>query len=588
MIERTLLPTADGADVRRALTARLRRRPGLTATTLTVLVAATVASLAVPPLLGAVVDAVVDGEGTGAIDQIVVALLVVVVIQSMLYGWARALVARLGEHTLADLREDVVERVLELPLATVEAAGAGDLLARVGEDVDAVSSAMRDAIPALLGAVLTIAFTVVGLAYLDWRLAIAGFAAVPVQFLATRSHLRRSKPLYAAERVAGGRRTHQLNESVNGADTIRAFGLGPHHRRLVTDASAGALDRSLIATWAGSRYFMFLNAAEAIGLAATLLVGFFSVRAGVVTVGQATAAALYFHGLFNPIGMLLTLLDTAQDAGAALARLVGITATPTAPPPTALAADGSVDLDEVTFAYRPGLPVLDALDLRVEPGQHLAIVGPSGAGKSTIGKLVAGIHPPDAGRVSVGGLPVEELTSGTIALVSQEIHVFAGTVADDVRVVRVDATDDDVRAALAAVGAWAWVEALPEGLHTIVGDGGHSLTASEAQHLALARLALSPARVVVLDEATAEAGSRHARTLDDGVAAAIAGRTAIVIAHRLTQAAHADRIAVIDHGALIEAGSHDDLVAAGGVYADLWAAWNTHRGPSERGTHAGR
>jgi ATP-binding cassette subfamily C protein len=223
-----------------------------------------------------------------------------------------------------------------------------------------------------------------------------------------------------------------------------------------------------------------------------------------------------------------------------------------------------VRLDGVTFAYDGGRPALDDVSLVIGEGERVALVGPSGAGKSTVAKLVAGVHRVEQGTLAVGG---------RVTLVAQEVHVFAGPLAADLRLARPDAGDDELRAALDRVGATPWVEALDDGLDTVVGVGGHQLSPTQAQQLALARLVLADPPVAILDEATAEAGSAGAGTLDRAATAAIAGRTALVIAHRLTQAATADRIVVLDRGRVVEHGTHRQLLAAGGLYADLWSAW---------------
>jgi ATP-binding cassette subfamily C protein len=208
-------------------------------------------------------------------------------------------------------------------------------------------------------------------------------------------------------------------------------------------------------------------------------------------------------------------------------------------------------------------------------------VGASGAGKTTLAKLVAGIHSPDTGTIRLGRTPIDALgpaaTRRTVALVTQDTHVFAATIADNVRLAQPDATDDDITAAVERVGAHHWITALPDGIHTVVGDGGHPLGPLEAQHLAMARLALHPARIVVLDEATAEAGSAGARTLETAAIAAIGDRTAIVIAHRLTQAVRAHRISVMANGTVIQHGTHHELTHTPGPYAELWQAWTTPR-----------
>jgi ATP-binding cassette subfamily C protein len=580
-----LLPTASGRETWRAAGRLLRPHRAVTAAALTTLVLSTVVGLTVPPLLGRIVDVVLaDGGASGGdIDRLAALLLAAVAAQAVLGGLATALVAVAGERALADLRETVVGRALDLRLADVERTPSGDLLARVTGDVEAVSRSFREALPELVGAVLTVGLTLVGLALLDWRLALAGLVVAPIHVLATRWYLRRSGPVYASERVALGARTSQVSETLGGAATVRAFRLQDDHGDRVDRASSRAIDRSLLAARIRSRFFAWLNGAELVGLGTVLAVGFVAVRADVVTVGEATAAALYFHRLFNPFNAMLGLLDTAQDAGAALARLVGVASVvpPAEPAAPESPLDASVVLRGVGHEYVSGHPVLRDVDLRVAPGERVAVVGPTGAGKTTLAKLVAGIHDPTAGRVLLGGRSPAELggarTRAVVALVTQEVHVFSGTVADDLRLVRPDACDADLVAALDRVGARAWVEALPHGLATTVGEGGHVLGPAQAQQLALARLVLADRPVVVLDEATAEAGSAGARVLEASAARAVEGRTVLVVAHRLTQAAAADRVVVLEAGRVVEDGMHDELVAAGGAYARLWSAWRRGR-----------
>jgi ATP-binding cassette subfamily C protein len=371
---------------------------------------------------------------------------------------------------------------------------------------------------------------------------------------------------------------------VVGARTIRAFRLQETHLDRIEDRSAETVRLALAAARVRSWFFSRLNGAELVGLGTVLVAGFLLVRNGTITVGEATAAALYFHRLFDPIGELLFQLDTAQAAGASLARLVGVLQLepPAEPAEPATVADASVRLDGVRFGYDGGAEVLHGVDLGLTSGERVALVGVSGAGKTTIAKLVAGVHTPTGGTVLVGGAPVPDIgpaaMSRTVALVSQEVHVFAGSLADDLRLAKPDATDAELRAALDRVDATAWVDALPDGLDTVVNDGPHQLGPTEAQQLALARLVLADPRVAVLDEATAEAGSAGARRLEASAEGVFTpGRTALVVAHRLTQAVAADRIVLVDKGEVVEAGTHEELLAAGGAYAELWSAWSQSR-----------
>jgi ATP-binding cassette subfamily C protein len=596
------LPTATTRETWRELQALARDRRGLTAAALGALVAGTAVGLLVPPLLGQIVNLVVDGRGAGSITTPALLLFAVAAAQAALTALGGVLVARLGETLLAQLRERVLEHALGVPLDRIERAGSGDLLARVSDDSALVAAAVRSSLPAFAGAGLTIALTVVALALLDWRFALAGLAAAPIQLHTLRWYLRASGPLYAAERVAAARRSQALLDALGGAPTVRAFGFGEEQLGAVRGGSYQALERALASNRLASRFYGRLNLAELVGLAAILAVGYWLVGDGRATVGTATAAALYFHRLFDPVNTLLGLFDTAQQAAAGLARLVGVAHMPLergstqaqepgpaarprrvawrgdgAPASPPAPRDAGATLDGVVFGYTLGRPVLDGIDLRISPGEHVALVGASGAGKSTLGKLLAGVHAVDRGRVALGSVPLERLDPARlrrhVALVTQEVHVFAGTLADDLRLADPAASDERLRDALRAVGAEPWLETLDDGLETTVGDGGHRLTATQAQQVALARVILLDPAIIVLDEATADAGSAGARMLDAAAAEALRGRTALIVAHRLSQASQADRVVVLADGRVVESGPHDELAAAGGEYARLWAAW---------------
>ncbi|MFG3497647.1 ABC transporter ATP-binding protein [Streptomyces sp. NPDC047928] len=582
--DRELLPTATGAQTLAALGALLRGHRLLTFASVAVLVLATGVGLLTAPLLGRIVDLVVEQRGAGALTVPMVLLLVVAVARGIATAIGHSLVARLGETVLAGLRERFIARALRLPLERVEQAGSGDLTSRVTGDVTIIAKAVRQALPEFAGALLTIVLTLVGLTVLDWRFLPAVLLAVPVHVLTVRWYMPRATKIYAAHRVATGALQHQLLDSVGGVRTVRAFRLGGRHTELLEQRSGDAVALALRGIRLVSGFFSRLNAGEFIGLAAVLVTGFLLVDAGSVSIGTATAAALYFHSLFNPINAALFLIDDAQSAGASLARLVGVSNLPVEPDPAdggATPVDGSVKVSALGHAYVSGHPVLADVDLEVRHGERVALVGASGAGKTTLAKLIAGVHAPESGSISLGGVDSRELgPSGVrraVTLISQEVHVFAGPLAEDLRLARPGSTDEELRAALDRVGALGWVEALPEGLATVVGEGGHRLTVTQAQHLALARLVLADPPIAILDEATADAGSAGARVLETAAVRALQGRTGLMVAHRLPQAATADRVVVLDRGRVVETGTHDELVAAGGRYAALWSAWSASR-----------
>ncbi|MGW4308036.1 ABC transporter ATP-binding protein [Streptomyces californicus] len=621
-----LLPVATAARTRAALRTLVRPDRGLALTGIGVLVAATVVGLLVQPLLGRIVDIVADGRPAGDLTLPVVLLIAVAAVQGFTTTLGLTRVARLGETVLARLREQFVERALNLPADRLERAGSGDLTARVTGDVARVTEAVRSALPEMARSVLAIGLTLGALALLDVRFLLAALLAVPVQLLTARWYVRRAVTLYADQRVANGAQQQQLLETIGGAVTVRGHRLEERHTERGADRSRKAVDLTMRSVNLVLGFYGRLHIAEYIGLAAVLIAGFWLVRDGAVSIGTATAAALYFHSLFGPVNAALVLLDDAQSAAAGLARLVGVTdlaeqpepkpgepgpagkpepgkpeaagkpdagkatrgkampgkAVPASVPRQRVASpEAAVSVHAVSHAYGPGRPVLHEVSLTLAPGEHVALVGASGAGKSTLARIVAGVQQPTAGTVTgptAGTVTAPAGPGGpSVVLVTQEVHVFTGTLADDLRLARPDATDDDLRAALATVDALDWAAALPDGLATVVGEGGHRLDAARAQQLALARLVLADPALAVLDEATAEAGSAGARALERSAGAALTGRTALVVAHRLTQAVAADRVVVLEAGRVVESGPHEMLRDADGPYAALWRAWSGSR-----------
>ena len=574
-----LLPIATGARSGKWLLEQLKLRRARTAVTLLLGAIAAAMSLVPVYVLGVLVDRVRDGADSSTIVGVVVVIAVAAVIGGVVTGFSGYLISTLGEGILASLREAVVRRALRLPVATLERVGKGDLLSRVGDDVAVMAKSIGEVIPQLVGAFLLVCLSMITMLGIDWRLGLAGLVALPMYVLALRWYLPRSAPLYAAERVAMGERAQSFVSSMQGAKTVRAYGLEAEHLDEVDRASAKARDIGVDVFRLFTRFGSRSNRAECVGLSVILLAGFLLVRGDYVTVGETTAAALLFHRLFNPIGTLLFTFDDIQSAGASLARLVGVVDIADERPvgDGSVPADATLDVVDLRHSYDGGHEVLHGVDLRVDAGETVALVGSTGAGKSTIAAIAAGSMASTSGTVRVGGASLDSLghqgLRRHVAIVSQEVHVFAGPLIDDVLLAAPDAGRDDVEAALRTVGAWGWVEALENGLDTAVGEGGHQLTAAQSQQLALARLVLADPAVAVLDEATAEAGSSGARELELAAEAATRGRSTLVVAHRLTQAAAADRVVVLEHGKIVEQGPHDELVAAGGRYAELWEAW---------------
>ena len=577
-----LLPQATARDAWRYAGHLLRQRWPLVTITVLVLGAGTIGALVIPRAMGWTIDAAIKRD-RAAITWPVEVILLVTVGQGALRMLGNALVAFVGEPALASLREDVVERALHLPAGEVERTGSGDLVARISGDVEVLATAISSTVPILATAILTIWVTAIGLAAIDWRFALAGLCAAPADIYVLRWYFRTSGPIFTAHRIAEGARAQQLLDSIDGAATVRAFRLGTAHLGRIADRSQAAMEKAYAAIRFRTRFYGRMHVAEIVGVGVILVVGFFLVRSDSVTIGAATAAALYFTRLFEPINMLMIMADNAQEAGAALTRLVGVASLPPPPGPSGevALADASIDVAGARFAYEDDHEVLHGVDLTVEPGKWLAVIGASGAGKTTLVKLIAGVHATTAGTVRLGGQPVDSLSlhelRQAVVLLTQEFHVFAGPLVEDLRLARPGARLDEVESALERVGALGWVSNLPSGIDTVVGQGGHRLTATQAQELALARLLLVDAPIVILDEAAAEAGSAGARRLELAARRALEGRTVLVVAHRLTQAATADHVVVLDKGLVVERGRHDELLAAHGRYAVMWEAWSSGR-----------
>ncbi|WP_217616376.1 ABC transporter ATP-binding protein [Cellulomonas sp. GbtcB1] len=572
------LPVADAPALRRHTAALLRRhRRGLGVVVLLHVLAAT-AGLAGPWLLGRLVDAVVSGTTTSVVDRTVLVLIVAVLAQTVLIRYAQRAAMVLGESVFAELREEFVATVTRLPLSTVERAGTGDLVARTTTDIDRVQYTVRFGVPRLLVTAATIVLTLFAAFATNALVAIGLLAGVPLLLAVTRWYLRRAAPAYLRESAAYATLNGTITESVEGARTVDALGLGARRRARVDADLREAFAAESATLNLRSVLFPGVDTSFVLPVVAVLAWGAYLISTGHATIGAVTTIALYATQIIHPIGELIFWLDEIQVGATSLARILGVAdVAPDRTARDARPAGSDVTARGVRYAYREGHDVLHGIDLGLRPGERLAVVGPSGAGKSTLGRMLAGIHPPTGGSVTVGEVPLVDLPldelRGHVALVTQEHHVFVGPLADNLRLADPEADDAALERALRAVDAWDWVRALPEGLATPVGSGGTALTPAQAQQIALARLVLLDPHTLVLDEATSLLDPRAARHLERSLSAVLEGRTVVAIAHRLHTAHDADRVAVVDAGRISEIGPHDELVAAGGDYASLWHSW---------------
>lgn len=572
----TLLPVASGPRVRAAMRARLREHRGRTAAVAVLFLAAAALGIVMPACLGRIVDAVSAGEdfttiagwvagaGAGAIGAAVVTL------------WALRVLTALVQNLLAALREDVFASAMRLPVSTLDNSESADVLSRVTGDVDAVAEAGGSVAPTLLSAGFAIAVSLVALTALDPWLALAGVASAPFYVLGTRAFLRRSRVVFREVRVREAARSQAVLDAVEGMETLTAFNEQKHALERVRKRAEDSIRMQVEGVRITNRLFRWINVGELVGLSAILATGFLLQSDGVITVGMVTTAALLFHRLFGPVGQVIFGLSDIQRAVIGLARLVGVidlgaassdTLRPGALPHPA----GGVAACEITFTYPTTGRGITAVSLHVDQGTTAALVGTSGSGKSTFARIIAGQHLPASGSV--------HLPSPTIApyYVSQEVHQFRGTIAENLRLVAPHATPDQLIAALTAVGAY-W--AIPLMLAELDGMPSPSAEANvdtpldegRIQQLAIARAFLADPTVVILDEATADVGLQHRDAVEGAITALRAGRTTLLIAHRLQQASTAEQIIVFEGGTVTQRGTHDDLLASDGLYRESWCA----------------
>ncbi len=537
--------------------------------------------LAGPYLVRYGIDHGIDEGDAGALNAAVIGYVVVAVLAYVTNRIQITLISRVGEDFLRRLRIRVFDHLQRLSMPFYDRSKAGVLVSRMTSDVDSLAELIQLGLAMFVSNALLLVVSVIVLTTVSWQLMLVCMLALPPVIFASVKFQRDSNDAYLDVRDRIGSTLSHLQEGIAGVRVVQAFAreeveVGRFERgnRELYDSHMRSV---AISAW-------YLPVIELAGWGTTALalgVGGWWVHEGMLTVGTVAFFVLTLSNLFEPVQQLSQLFNMVQSAGAGLHKLYELLDTPVDVPERPGAVDlagiGDIEVDGVSFAYADGPKVLRDVSLRIPTGTRLALVGPTGAGKSTLAKLVARLYDPTSGSVRLGGVDLRDATlaslRGRIVVIPQEGFLFNGTIRDNVRLARDDATDAEVNDALRAVGAYDRFAALPDGLDTEVRERGSRLSAGEKQLVSLARAALADPAVLVLDEATSSLDPGTEALVESAVDRLLDGRTVVVIAHRLSTSERADVVGVVDGGELVELGTHADLVAAGGRYASLYATW---------------
>ena len=544
-------------------------------------VVSTLITLAGPALVRYAIDDGITKHDLHVLDVATIAIVVLAVAKPFVVRAQTLLAATGGERYLASLRTAAFDKLQALPLGFFEQERTGVLVSRLTSDVQALDEFLREALVEVVGSGLQIVLTAVVLVFLSPKLAAVSLIALPILLASSWAFHHSAGEAYHAIRDRVADTMTVLQEGLSGVRVVQSFRREQQTMETYEPHSEAQIRAWRRASFVNIRLFTMIPMAQTLALVTVLLVAATMYDHGEISTGTIAAYLLYLVQLFDPIARFSEWLGEFRQGLAALGKIVGLMRTESAvaerPGAVELPASGAVELHDVTFGYAGGPPVVHGVSLRLEIGEQVALVGVTGAGKSTLAKLLTRQYDPQHGSISLGGVDLRdgrlESLRRRIVMLPQEGHLFSGTIADNVRLAQPEASDAQVERALEEIGALARFESLPDGIRTDVQTRGVRLSAGERQLVGIARVALAHPAVIVLDEATSSLDPATEAAVEQALAAVAAGRTVIIIAHRLSTAERADRVVVMDHGRVVEVASHDDLVEQGERYARLWASW---------------